>query len=266
MMLPLSPAPVYGRKWPDGTLPVRVLPIVEEPDESAQSTSSSQDRVLCGRITRNKVVKSATKMKIDESPKVSVDECFLFLGYQFGANPEEIQRYVREARKHPRRSLRKSLGSGGGRDSNGTPEKGTMMTTAEIPIPICLHVSFKSLKSNASVAPTVMIAQQDLPDIGALCVRPRDELSEAIGNQLFETKHPKKWVFESKADDNAFYRRGGNFSEETRHVKVAKLTQEEKASQEMVNCGDAACNNEPETPEQPLSEEAAIDGFVEIYF
>ncbi|KIW96435.1 uncharacterized protein Z519_03504 [Cladophialophora bantiana CBS 173.52] len=86
------------------------------------------------------------------------------------------------------------------------------------------------------------------------------------------------------ADGNNFYGRGGNFSvcsqvrakrqcprffqflREARHVKIPKLTQEGKARREIVNCGDEACNDEHEIPKQPLSEEAAIDGFVEIYF
>ncbi|KIW96436.1 uncharacterized protein Z519_03505 [Cladophialophora bantiana CBS 173.52] len=130
-MLPLRRAPTHGRKWPDGALPGRILPIVEEFDKSTQSTRPAQDRVLHGRITKNEVVKSAN---VDESPKVSAgtkesgspwldtletkDECF----------QEEIQRYGRE---------------GEGRDSDGTPEKGMTMTTAEIPIPVRLHVAFK---------------------------------------------------------------------------------------------------------------------------
>ncbi|OQU96513.1 hypothetical protein CLAIMM_02587 [Cladophialophora immunda] len=286
MKLPFRPASMSRRHHP----PAEIAPFLDpEPGKSTKSKSST------GRIGKSKVVKPATKTNPGASRSVS--EIFGFLEYHLGVNQEEVQRSVREARKQPRQSIRRALRSEGGDEIGGVPVQISSSTTVEIPIPIYLHVSFKSLKSNTALAPTVMVMLEDLPDVTALCTRLTTKHCEVIGKQLFDSKGPKKWIFESKAgeEDKHLHSLGQTFSKvcshrraerictdffhfltEMRRVKTERLTQEEEAEaeagQELKNSkedsgrNDGGRTSEREVPKVPLVEDTAIDGFVEVYF
>ncbi|KIY00165.1 uncharacterized protein Z520_03850 [Fonsecaea multimorphosa CBS 102226] len=312
MKLPLRPA----RR----AFPARILPILEEDlIESTRSQSSAQGRHQQSGVTKSKVVKSATKKDIATRPGLSTstknikdtketgspwpetleteNDEFEFLEYHLGANQEEVQRAVREQRKQSRQSIRRAPRSTTDSELSDVPMQDsttapTMITIAETAVPIYLHVSFKWLRTNTTVAPTVMVLLQDLPDLDALCVRVRTEHSEVVGNRLFDSEVPKKWIFESKAGEedgepygwgrkfskvcshhraDRIYRAFFDFLAEARRAEVERLTQEAREVQEVtmllegheVKRGDG--DGESRLSEVSL-DESAIDGFVEVYF